>query len=146
MIMMSLFPAWWLAREGEMVQTSWKIRTPVLLRSQFDKDSNLPICQGVKYLNLTRVSFVLSLNHSPSRYQIYFETHIVSLKAITVNGSVTPGPEKQMRVRMKMSPLLDFPTRWRLNELQLLECCAISFSGRIKHNKKCEQFCQNPGL
>ena len=104
------------------------------MRSQFDKDSNLPICQGVKYLNLTRVSFVLSLNHSPSRYQIYFETHIVSFKAITVNGSVTSGPEKQMSVGMKMSPLLDFQNRWRRRreaELQFLKSSHLSLQTKL---------------
>ena len=57
---------------------------------------------------------------------------VVSLKAITVNGSVTSGPGKLMSVRMKMSPLLDFQNRWRPSWTATLEilCHLICFSSR----------------
>ena len=45
------------------------------LRSQFDMDQNSPICEGVKYLNLTRVRFG---TFSYSRRYNHGQSHILS--------------------------------------------------------------------
>ena len=92
-----------------------------------------PIYQFVRVSNISIQVLYFHQNHSPSQYQIYFEAHIVSFKAITVNGSVTSGPEKQMSVGIKMSPLLDFQNRWRRREaeLQFLKSSRLSLQTKL---------------